>query len=111
MNEEFDESILDSEEEFNKRFRRIERPAFLDKIVKNKEAKNRITIYLDADIVEHFKTQAENSKTGYQTLINQTLREKIDGSQTAAKADDLIEKLLRDKTALGRLKAELETVW
>ena len=110
MNEEFDESILDSEEEFNKRFRRIERPAFLDKIVKNKEAKNRITIYLDADIVEHFKTQAENSKTGYQTLINQTLREKIDGSQTAAKADDLIEKLLRDKTALGRLKAELEMI-
>ena len=110
MNEEFDESILDSEEEFNKRFRRIERPAFLDKIVKNKESKNRITIYLDADIVEHFKTQAENSKTGYQTLINQTLREKIDGSQTAAKADDLIEKLLRDKNALSRLKAELETV-
>ena len=110
MNEEFDESILDSEEEFNKRFRRIERPAFLDKIVKNKEPKNRITIYLDADIVEHFKTAAENSKTGYQTLINQTLREKIDGSQNAAKVDDLIEKLLRDKNALSRLKAELETI-
>jgi uncharacterized protein (DUF4415 family) len=110
MNEEFDESILDNEEEFKKRFRRIERPAFLDKIVKNKETKSRITIYLDADIVEHFKTQAENSKVGYQTLINQTLREKIQGSQTNKTADEVIERLLQDKNALSRLKAELDAV-
>lgn len=110
MNEEFDESILDSEEEFKKRFRRIERPSFLDKITKNKEAKNRITIYLDADIVEHFKTQAETSKTGYQTLINQTLREKINNPQLNKNADELIERLLQDKNALKKLKAELDSV-
>ncbi len=108
--DDFDETILDSEEAFNKRFKRIERPAFLDKLKTVKEAKSRITIYLDADIVEHFKNAAENSKTGYQTLINQTLREKIDGSQTVEKADEVIEKLLQDKTALSRLKAELETI-
>ena len=109
-NDDFDETILENEEEFNKRFKRIERPAFLDKLVKNKEAKNRITIYLDADIVEHFKNEAENSKIGYQTLINQTLRENIDGSRPKTGADEIIEKLLQDKTALSRLKAELETV-
>lgn len=108
--DDFDETILDSEEAFNKRFKRIERPAFLDKLIKNKEAKNRITIYLDADIVEHFKTQAEISKTGYQTLINQTLREKITGTQSNKFADELIERLLQDKTALNRLKAELEMI-
>lgn len=108
--DDFDESILDNEEEFKKRFKRIERPAFLDKVVKNKESKSRITIYLDADIIEHFKTQAENSNTGYQTLINQTLRETIDGSQVDKKADEVIERLLQDKTALSKLKAELETV-
>jgi len=108
--DDFDETILDSEEEFNKRFKRIERPAFLGKLKTSKEAKSRITIYLDADIVEHFKTAAENSNTGYQTLINQTLREKIDGSQTSAKADEVIEKLLQDKAVLSRLKAELETI-
>ncbi len=108
--DDFDETILDSEEAFNKRFKRIERPAFLGKLKTSKEAKSRITIYLDADIVEHFKNAAENSKTGYQTLINQTLREKIDGSQTVEKADEVIEKLLQDKTALSRLKAELETI-
>lgn len=111
IEEDFDETILDNEE-FNKRFKPIDRskrPNFaIDKAIK--ETKNRITIYLDADIVEHFKTQAENSKTGYQTLINQTLREKIDASQNMNKADELIERLLKDKTALSRLKAELETI-
>ncbi len=72
--------------------------------------KNRITIYLDADIVEHSKAQAETSNTGYQTLINQTLREKIDSSQADKNADEVIERLLRDKTALSKLKAELETI-
>lgn len=110
MKKDFDESILENEEEFKKRFKRIERPAFLGKPKGVKESKNRITIYLDADIVEHFKMQAENSKTGYQTLINQTLREKISGAQTAEKADELIERLLQDKNALSRLKAELETI-
>ncbi len=109
-NDDFDESILDNEEEFNKRFKRIERPAFLDKILKNKEAKSRITIYLDADIVEHFKNEAENSKIGYQTLINQTLREKINNPPSVKNADELIERLLRDKNALRRLKSELETI-
>ena len=112
IEDDFDESILDSEEKFNKRFKPIDRSKRPNSAINKalKEAKNRITIYLDADIVEHFKTQAETSKTGYQTLINQTLREKIDGSQTAKNADEVIEKLLRDKNALSRLKAELETI-
>ena len=39
-----------------------------------------------------------------------TLHEKIDGSQNVNKADELIERLLQDKNALSRLKAELKTV-
>ena len=106
-----DYKYLETSEEASKRgLKRITRPIFLGEPKPVKESKNRITIYLDADIVEHFKTQAENSKTGYQTLINQTLREKIDGSNNMNKADELIERLLQDKTALSRLKAELETI-
>lgn len=110
--DDFDESILENEAEFNKRFKPIDRanrPNFaINKALK--ESKNRITIYLDVDIVEHFKTQAEISKVGYQTLINQTLRETINSPQSSKNAEDLIERLLQDKTALKRLKAELETV-
>ena len=112
MKKDFDETILDNEEGFKNRFKVIDRKdrpnAAINKSLR--EAKNRITIYLDADIVDFFKNAAENSKTGYQTLINQTLREKIDGLQTVEKADEVIEKLLQDKVALSRLKAELEIV-
>ena len=101
-----------SEKGFQKQFRQIERKDRPNTAINKalREAKNRITIYLDADIVEHFKTQAEISNTGYQTLINQTLREKITGTQANKTADELIEKLLQDKNALSRLKAELETI-
>lgn len=103
MSDNFDESILENEKEFKKRFRRIERPAFIDKVVKAN--KNRITIMLDPDVIEHFKTEAERSHTGYQTLINKTLRDTIN-----AKTTDPIEKLLKDKRTLKRLKAKLESV-
>lgn len=60
---------------------------------------------LDPDVIEHFKSEAERSHVGYQTLINRTLREKMN-----AKTADPIEKLLKDKKALKRLKAKLESV-
>jgi len=112
MDEDFDEAILDNEVGFKKRFKKIDRKNRPNAAINQslREAKNRITIYLDADIVEYFKNEAEISKTDYQTLMNQTLREKIDGSQTAAKVDEVIERLLQDKNALSRLKAELETI-
>ncbi len=39
------------------------------------KGKIRINIYLDAEVVEYFKTQAGGR--GYQTLINETLKESI----------------------------------
>jgi len=103
MNDDFDESILDDEKEFKKRFRRIERPAFIDKALKAN--KNRITIMLDPDVIEHFRSEAERFHIGYQTLINKTLRETMN-----AKTTDPIEKLLKDKKALKRLKTKLEAI-
>jgi len=99
------EYLPTSEEAARRGLRRITRPAFLGE-PKRKENKKSITIMLDPDIIEHFKTQAESSRTGYQTLINQTLRESIQGSERS----DPLEDLLKDKHALRRLKAELETV-
>jgi uncharacterized protein (DUF4415 family) len=40
-------------------------------------AKVQKTLRLDADIIEHFQTLAGKQHTGYQTLINSTLREAI----------------------------------
>ena len=39
--------------------------------------KQRVNIYLDSAVVEHFKAQAGGR--GYQTLINETLKQSIQG--------------------------------
>jgi uncharacterized protein (DUF4415 family) len=36
--------------------------------------KTRITIMLDDDLIEHFRAEAEARGTGYQTMINASLR-------------------------------------
>ena len=49
--------------------------------------KTRITILLDGDIIAAFRARAENTGRGYQTAINQALREYL--------ANDELEKTLR----------------
>lgn len=41
--------------------------------------KTRVTIMLDDDVIEAFRARAESAGTGYQTLINATLREAVAG--------------------------------
>ena len=43
--------------------------------------KTRITIMLDNDILEYFRERAESQGTGYQTMINATLRSAIDRAE------------------------------
>jgi hypothetical protein len=47
------------------------------------KGKTRITIYLNDAILEEFRTRAEEAGTGYQTLINEALKEFL--SQNAEK--------------------------
>lgn len=39
------------------------------------KGKTRVTMYLDTDIIEHFRGRAEKAGYGYQTMINEALRE------------------------------------
>jgi uncharacterized protein (DUF4415 family) len=43
------------------------------------QGKQRITIHLDRDIIDAFRARAENEGRGYQTLINEALRQHISG--------------------------------
>jgi uncharacterized protein (DUF4415 family) len=107
------EDIDFSEENFKRRFKQIrrkDRPKATQNILKNvslRECKSRITIHLDADIVSYYKEMAENSPSGYQTLINQTLREIVDG-QRQPQTSDLKNEILHDKQFLHELKEALE---
>jgi uncharacterized protein (DUF4415 family) len=53
--------------------------------------KVRINMYLDTEVVEYFKARA--GKRGYQTLINDTLRESIRGDQIEA----VIRRVIREE--------------
>jgi len=43
--------------------------------------KTRVTMYLDNDVLEAFRERADRSGKGYQTLINEVLREHL-GTET-----------------------------
>jgi uncharacterized protein (DUF4415 family) len=59
--------------------------------------KTRITIHLDEDLVDHFLQKAERSggSTGYQTLINDALRQYVEGR--APKLEDTLRRILREE--------------
>ena len=59
--------------------------------------KTRITIRLDEDIVDAFLQEAEASggSVGYQTLINNALRQHIEGK--APKLEDTLRRILREE--------------
>lgn len=51
-------------------------------VVKPDPAKTRITIRLDADLINHFKDQVNEAGGGnYQTLINNALREHVESDK------------------------------
>jgi len=65
-------------------------------VVKPDPNKVRITIRLDADIIDHFKSMVSNAGGGnYQSLINDVLREHLKGSDDALEVT--LRKVIRDE--------------
>jgi uncharacterized protein (DUF4415 family) len=44
--------------------------------------KTRITIMLDDEVLEYFRDRADSSGTGYQTMINSTLKSAVDRAKS-----------------------------
>ena len=61
--------------------------------------KRRVTILLDTGLVEYFKAQAGDR--GYQTLINETLRQAMEQSDLEEKLRRMIREELRGEAALA----------
>jgi uncharacterized protein (DUF4415 family) len=59
--------------------------------------KTRITIRLDEDVVDHFLKEADaaGGTTGYQTLINEALRQHVEGK--APKLEDTLRRIVREE--------------
>ena len=59
--------------------------------------KTRITIRLDEDLVDHFLKEADalGGEKGYQTLINDALRQHVEGK--APKFEDTLRRIVREE--------------
>jgi uncharacterized protein (DUF4415 family) len=59
--------------------------------------KTRITIRLDEDLVDYFLKEAEatGGATGYQTLINEALRQHVEGK--APKLEETLRRIFREE--------------
>ena len=68
-------------------------------VVPSDPNKVRITIRLDADIINHFKAEVNNAGGGnYQTLINEALREHIQAHNKSLEV--ALRKIIRDELKL-----------
>jgi uncharacterized protein (DUF4415 family) len=65
-------------------------------VIKPDPAKQRITIRLDADVIEHFKRLVHEAGGGnYQTLINDALREHIKAHDK--ELEETLRKVIREE--------------
>lgn len=64
--------------------------------VAKSKGKTRITIYLDDDVIEAYRQKGDEIGRGYQTLINETLRETLAKKSVAVDARTL-RRILREE--------------
>jgi uncharacterized protein (DUF4415 family) len=63
--------------------------------------KTRITIRLDEDLMDHFLKEADatGGATGYQTLINEALRQHVEGK--APRLEETLRRVLREEMRMA----------
>ena len=64
--------------------------------VVKQSGKTRITIYIDDDILEEFRERADRQGRGYQTMMNQALREYLEKSN-APLDEGTLRRVLREE--------------
>ena len=60
-----------------------------------KDNKIRITIHLDNDVISYFRNRASETAKGYQTLINEALREYTGLENRSGVTTDLVDRVKR----------------
>jgi hypothetical protein len=61
------------------------------------KGKTRITIYLDDVVLTEFRARAEEAGTGYQTMINDALREYLEKSPEKSVTDSALRRILHEE--------------
>ncbi len=79
-----------------------------------REAKIKMTMFIDGDILQHFRRRAEKSNAApYQTQINQELRAAMerDLAEEENQLDEVAKKLLNNPTFLQAISEKLKAAW
>ena len=71
--------------------------------------KTRITIYLDDAVIEAFRAESERTGKGYQTLINEALRERLD-QRSKALTPEIVRRIVREELAAKDFAAKAGVV-
>lgn len=66
--------------------------------------KTRITIYIDTPILEEFRQRADEAGHGYQTMINEVLKQYLDANQKPLDAD-AVRQVIREELERASSKA------
>lgn len=66
----------------------------LSKLQSEEKGKTRITIMLDNDIINSFRSRAKKEGLGYQTLINQALK---DTASSPSLNEEMLRKIIREE--------------
>ena len=61
------------------------------------KGKTRITIYIDDAILEEFRARAEEAGTGYQTMINDALKEYLNKSIEPPLTETILRRVLQEE--------------
>ena len=60
------------------------------------KGKTRITIYLDADVIEEFRARADAAGYGYQTMINEALRQYLEKGEQPLN-EEVVRQVIREE--------------
>ena len=60
------------------------------------KGKTRITIYLDSDVIEEFRVRADQAGYGYQTMINEALRQYLAKGEKPL-SEEVIRQVIREE--------------
>lgn len=71
-------------------------PALVRHQAEMRAGKARVTMYLDEDVLAQFRKRAANEGRGYQTLINETLRQAL-GDESAPLTLSDLRRVLREE--------------
>ena len=76
--------------------------------VPGRHVRVKITMNIDSDLVGHFKSRAQKEGRAYQFLINEALRESIEGNRVERVAGEVAQLLVEDERFIEALQRKLE---